>query len=145
MYYFKFFLIHSASVGSILCLSLIVHIFAWNIPSLSLIFLKRSLVFTTLMFSSISLHWSLGSAGSRHEELRSWQRSWGRKLGIRKGVIKPQETPCSRASTPKTRVLYGELSPITISLGEGVNLQLQVNKNSWAWQECFNLQTLKVI
>ena len=55
-------------------------------------------------------------------------RSWGRKLGIRKGVIKPQETPCSRASTPKTRVLYRELSPITISLREGVNLQLQLIK-----------------
>ena len=47
---------------------------------------------------------------------------------MRKGVIKPQETPCSRASTPKTRVLYGELSPITISLREGVNLQLQLIK-----------------
>ena len=47
---------------------------------------------------------------------------------------------------PKTRILYGELSPITISLREGVNLQLQVNKNSWAWQECFSLRTpLKVI
>ena len=43
-------------------------------------------------------------------------------------MIKPQETPCSRASTPKTRVLYGELSPITISLREGVNLQLQLIK-----------------
>ena len=41
--------------------------------------------------------------------------------------------------------LYGGLTPIT-SLREGVNLQLQVNKNSWAWQECFNLRTpLKVI
>ena len=85
------------------------------------------------------------SAGGQHEELRPWQRSWGRKLGIRKGVIKPQETPCSWASTPKTRVLYEGLSPITISLGEGVNLQLQVNKNSWAWQECFSLGTLKVL
>ena len=84
-------------------------------------------------------------AGSQHEELRPWQRSWGRRLGIRKGMIKPQETPCSRAFTPKTRVLYGELSPITISLREGVNLQLQVNKSSWAWQECFNLRTLKVL
>ena len=46
---------------------------------------------------------------------------------------------------PQIRVLYGELSPITISLGEGVNLQLQVNKNSWAWPECFNLWTLKVL
>ena len=29
---------------------------------------------------------------------------------------------------PKTRVLYRELSPITISLREGVNLQLQLVK-----------------
>ena len=41
--------------------------------------------------------------------------------------------------------LYGGLFP-TGSLGEGVNMQLQVNKNSWAWQECLNLRTpLKVI
>ena len=66
--------------------------------------------------------------GSQREELLPWQRSWGRKLGICKGVIKPQETACSRASTPQTRVLYRELSPITISLREGVNLQLQLIK-----------------
>ena len=74
---------------------------------------------------------------------------------IHKGMIKPQETPCSRASAPKPESvlwshlhlwLYRGLSPITISLGEEVNLQLQVNKNSWAWQECFSLRTpLKVI
>ena len=61
-------------------------------------------------------------------------------FGIRKGGIEPQETPSSRASTPKTRVclLYCfMLSPIpltlrglspTTSLGEGVNLQLQLIK-----------------
>jgi len=32
-------------------------------------------------------------AGSQREELRPWQRSWGRRLGIRKGGIKPQESP----------------------------------------------------
>jgi len=32
---------------------------AWNVPLVSLIFLKRSLVFLILLFSSISLHWSL--------------------------------------------------------------------------------------
>ena len=62
-------------------------------------------------------------ARGQREELRPWQRSWGRRLGIRKGVIKPQETPCSRASTPKPVSvlcshlylwLYGGLSPITI-------------------------------
>ena len=36
--------------------------------------------------------------------------------------------PCSRASTPKPECFTGGLSPITISLGEGVNLQLQGNK-----------------
>ena len=47
------FLISSASVRPIPFLSLIVPIFAWNVPLVSLIFLKRSLVFHTLVFSSI--------------------------------------------------------------------------------------------
>ena len=33
-------------------------IFTWNVSSVSLIFLKRFLVFLILLFSSISLHWS---------------------------------------------------------------------------------------
>ena len=37
-------------------------IFAWNVPLVSLIFLKRSLVFPIVLFSSISLHWSLRKA-----------------------------------------------------------------------------------
>ena len=37
-------------------------IFAWNVPLVSLIFLKRSLVFPILLFSSISLHRSLRKA-----------------------------------------------------------------------------------
>ena len=37
-------------------------IFAWDVPLVSLIFLKRSLVFPILLFSSISLHWSLRKA-----------------------------------------------------------------------------------
>ena len=56
------FLISSASVRSIPFLSFIVPIFAWNVPLVSLIFLKRSLVFPILLFSSISLHWSLRKA-----------------------------------------------------------------------------------
>ena len=35
---------------------------AWNVPLLSLIFLKRSLVFPIILFSSVSLHWSLRKA-----------------------------------------------------------------------------------
>ena len=71
-------------------------------------------------------------AGGQREELQLWQGSWGRRLGIHKGVIKPQETPCSRAFTPKPESvlcshihlwLYGGLSPITVSLREGVNVQ----------------------
>ena len=56
------FLISSASVRSLPFLSFIESIFAWNVPLLSLIFLKRSLVFPILLFSSISLHWSLRKA-----------------------------------------------------------------------------------
>ena len=48
------FLISSASVRSIPCLSFIEPIFPWNVPLVSLIFLKRSLVFPILLFSSIS-------------------------------------------------------------------------------------------
>ena len=44
--------------------------------------------------------------GKGHEE---------RGFGIRKGKIEPQETPCSRASTPKTRVLF-MLSPTPLTL-----------------------------
>ena len=56
------FLISSASVRSIPFLSFIEPFFAWNIPLVSLIFLKRSLVFPILLFSSISLHWLLRKA-----------------------------------------------------------------------------------
>jgi len=56
------FLISSASVRSITFLSFIVPVFPWNIPLVSLIFLKRSLVFPILLFSSISLHCSLSKA-----------------------------------------------------------------------------------
>ena len=52
------FLISSASIRSIPFLSFIVLIFAWNVLFVSLIFLKRSLVFPILF----SLHWSLRKA-----------------------------------------------------------------------------------
>ena len=55
------FWISSASVRSIQFLSCIVPIFAWDVPLVSLIFLKRSLDFP-ILFSSISLHWSLRKA-----------------------------------------------------------------------------------
>ena len=55
------------------------------------------------------------TAGGQREELRPWQRSGGRRLGIRKGVIKPQETACSRASNPQTRVCF-MLSPTPLTL-----------------------------
>ena len=53
------FLISSAYVRFILFLSFIVPIFAWTVPLVSLIFLKRSLDLPILLFSSVSLyfHW----------------------------------------------------------------------------------------
>ena len=61
VYSWHLFLISSASVRSMPFLSFVVSIFAWNVALVSLIFLKRSLVFPILSFSSISLHCSLGS------------------------------------------------------------------------------------
>ena len=52
----------SISVRFLPFLSFFVFIFAWNIPLVSLIFLKRSLVFPILLFFSISWHWSLKKA-----------------------------------------------------------------------------------
>ena len=62
MYSCHLFLISSASIRSIPFLSFIMLIFAWNVPLVSLIFLKRSLVIPILFFSSISFHWSLKKA-----------------------------------------------------------------------------------
>ena len=70
VYSYHLFLISSDSVRSIPFLSFIEPIFAWNVPYfseifpklVSLILLKRSLVFPILVFSSISLHWSLMKA-----------------------------------------------------------------------------------
>ena len=53
---------HCFSIWFIRFLSFIVPIFAWNVPLVCLISLKRSLVFPILLFSSISLHWSLRKA-----------------------------------------------------------------------------------
>ena len=56
------FLISTAYLRSIPFLLFIVPIFAWNVRLVSLILLNRSLVFPILLFSSISLHWSLRKA-----------------------------------------------------------------------------------
>ena len=58
------FLISSASVRSLLFMSFIMPIFAWNVPLVSLIFWRRSLVFPILLFSYISLHCSLAAAAA---------------------------------------------------------------------------------
>ena len=50
------FLIFSASVRSLLFLPFIVPILAWSVPLVSPVFLKRSLVFPILLFSSISFN-----------------------------------------------------------------------------------------
>ena len=56
------FLISYTSVRFIPFVSFIVPTFAWNVPLVCLIFLKRSLVFPILLFSFIPLHWPLRKA-----------------------------------------------------------------------------------
>ena len=69
------FLISSASVRSVAFLPFIGPIFAWSVPLVSLIFLKRSLVFAILLFSSISLQDSLLylSRNTGKTALKLWQ------------------------------------------------------------------------
>ena len=55
-------LISFASVRSILYLPFIMPIFAWNAHLVSPVFLKRSVIFSILLFSSVSLHCSLRKA-----------------------------------------------------------------------------------
>ena len=57
--YFCHLLISSASVRCLQFLSFVEPTFAWNVPLVFLIYLKRSLVFLIVSFSFISLHWSL--------------------------------------------------------------------------------------
>ena len=75
------FLISYASVKSLLVLSFFkdnfcMSIFAWNIPLASPIFLKKSLVFTILLFSSISLHCSFKNFLSLFAILYNSAFSW---------------------------------------------------------------------
>ena len=58
LYSFHLFLVSSASTRSQPFLSFIVPIFGKNVPLIFPIFLKRSLVFPLLLFSSIFKHWS---------------------------------------------------------------------------------------
>ena len=62
LYSCHLFLISSASIRSTPFLSFIEPIFAWNVPLVSIIFWKRSLVFPILLFSSDSVHWLLKKA-----------------------------------------------------------------------------------
>ena len=57
--YCHLFLISSASLRSLLFLSFITPILVWNVLWIPPVFLKRSLVFPLLLFSSISFHCSL--------------------------------------------------------------------------------------
>ena len=59
MYSCYLFLVSSASVRSLMFLSFIMLFLVWNVPFISSIFLKRSLVFPILLFSSVSLCCSL--------------------------------------------------------------------------------------
>ena len=84
--------------------------------------------------------------GKGHEEGGlAYAKAWSslRKPPVPEHLTpKPESVLCSHLHL----WLYGGLSPITVSLGEGINMQLQGNKNSWEWQECFSLRTpLKVI
>ena len=76
VYSFHLFLISSGSVWSISFLSFTVPIFAQNAHLVSPIFLKRSLIFSILLFSSIFLHCSLKAFLSLSSLLWNSAFSW---------------------------------------------------------------------
>ena len=100
------------------------------------------------MKKKAAMIWDIKERGLLGASVRNSAHGRGHEeggFGIRKGGIKPQETPCCQSSTPKTRVLLYcfMLSPIPLtlreadhprpplppsSLGEGANLQLQLIK-----------------
>ena len=84
IFFVQFFCVFLPPLLNIFCfcrsipfLSFIEPIFTWNVPLVSLIFLKRSLVFPILLFSSISFHWSLRKAFlSLHDSLWNSAFKW---------------------------------------------------------------------
>ena len=78
------FLISSYSVRSLQFLSCIEPIFAWNVPLVSLIFLKRSLVFPILLFFSISLHLSYAAYQKKKSYFETiffyLEENWGNQV-----------------------------------------------------------------
>ena len=60
---------------------------------------------TTNLFNKC-VHSDCSTAGDQREELCPWQRPWGRRLDIRKGVIKPQETPVPEHLPPNQSLFY---------------------------------------
>ena len=111
--------------------------------------LSGSFCFLFLSCSSSSLPGASvrnSAHGKGHEEGGlAYAKAWSslRKPPVPEHLTpKPESVLCSHLHL----WLYGGLSPITVSLGQGVNVQLQGNKNSWSWQECFSLRTaLRVI
>ena len=89
-------------------------------------------------FRTLSVTFSISSsAGSQREELRPRQRSWGRRLWDTQRRDRASGNPLFPSIYPQNQSLFyaltytsdfmGDCSPTT-SLGEGVNLQLQLIK-----------------
>ena len=93
-----------------------------------------------LAMSFLRVCWSVGS---QCEELRPWQRSWGGSLAYAKAWSSLRKPPVPEHLPQNQSTLRG-LSPTTISLREGVNLQLQLIKIPGR-DKSFNLRTLKVL
>ena len=76
----------------------------------------------------------MATSGSRHEDLRLWQRSWGRSLDIHKGGIEPQESPWKFSGIyPQNQSLSTfcfVLSPTPLTLRGAVPHYLSLKKKS---------------
>ena len=102
------YLVSSASVRYIPLLSLIVPLFAWNVALVSLIFLKRSLVFPILSFFSVSLHWSLRKAFLSLLAIL-WNSAFQMHSAFKLGLVGPFFLPLAQAKRLNSHALHNSV------------------------------------
>ena len=143
MYSCHLFLISSASVSSIPFQSFILSIFAWKTPFISLIFLKRSVVFPSLLFSSISLHWSQRKAflsllaffGTLHSyEYIFHFLHFLYLLFFSQVFVRPPQTAILPFLHPMTPANSGDLDSVPL-LGRSPGKRIATHSNILAWRK----------
>ena len=144
VYSYNLFLIFSASVRSIPFLSFIMPIFAWNVPLVSLIFLKRSLVFHVAQWVK-----NLPAGAARDTDVGSisesgrcpWRRKWqlipvllpGESCGQRSLVGSVVRGVQKNQTQLKWRIMHAQ----SVNQVQGKERYSQANMKSMCYSQVF--------